>query len=289
MITKDYRVAILIAGQSRTYKVCLDNIRNFFSNLKTEDGARWIKIDYFLHTWDTNQWTDKGSDKMHLHNIPYERADIDKEFIYSTLNCGEHSKVVSMDIETYNPSRIHRAWGPSLYSQYKANLAKIKHEYAIGQVYDLVIKIRYDQIFTPNTRFKYRTFHRAIENRFLYTTTVTSRMLHELNSFNLDDVWFFADSPTMNLVMQTYNYIGQSVGEPQHKKSKRHPFYYPESLLGPGCFLNRFSTLINIHGIRACHNDYNYLVVRRYAEEQGWDPKYDYDKILEHSLAYYNK
>lgn len=289
MISKDFRVAILLTGQSRTYKACLENIRTFFSNSKTEDGVRWVKVDYFLHTWTTNQWTDKGSDKLILSEIPYENADIDLDFINENLTREGFSRVLNIDIEKYNPQKVHSAWGPGLYSLYRGNLAKLKHEYEEGITYDVVIKARFDQIFNPRYRFRFHNYMRAIENRFIYTNTVTARMPHELNSFNLDDVWFYSDSATMNMVAQTYNYIGQSIGEPSHKKSRKDRLYYPEVLLGPGCLLNRFSNIINIHGIRACHDDYNYIVVRRHALEQGWDPKHDYEQILKHSLEYYRK
>lgn len=288
MINKDYRVAILITGQSRTYSVCLDNIRTFFSNPKTEDGIRWVKVDYFLHTWTTNQWTGKGSDKPVLHKIPYVKADINLEEIQQKLTTESHSRVVNIEVEKFNPERVHKAWGPGLYSVYKANLAKLKNEYDEGIIYDIVIKVRFDQIFNPKHLFRYHNYLNSIENRFMYTNTVTARMAHELNSFNLDDVWYFSDSPTMNMIAQTYNYIGQAIGEPSHKKSRQNSIFYPEALLGPGCIANRFINIINIHGIKVCDPDYRYVVVRKKALEEGWDPRFDYDKIVKHSLEYYN-
>lgn len=289
MISKDFRVAILVTGQSRTYKACLKNIRNFFGNSKTEDGGRWVKVDYYLHTWTTNQWTDKGSDKLVLESIPYEQANLDIDFIKSSLSYEGHSSIANIDIEKYNPTHIHNFWGPGLYSTYKANLAKVKNEYQEGIVYDAVIKVRFDQIFDPRFKFRYHNYIRSLDNRFIYTNSVTSRMQNELNSFNLDDVWFFSDSPTMNMIVQTYNYIGQSIGRPEHKKSRENPKYYPESLLGPGCLINRFSNRINIHGTKSGDGNSNYVIVRRQSLTQGLDPEQDYDEIVKQSLTYYSK
>jgi hypothetical protein len=288
MITEDYRVAILITGQSRTYSVCLDNIRTFFSNPKTEDSVRWVKVDYFLHTWTTNQWTESGSDKIRLHEIPYVKADINEKEVHQKLTTEGYTRVVNIEIEKFNPERIHKAWGPGLYSIYKANLAKLKNEYKEGIVYDVVIKVRFDQIFNPKHLFRYHNFSNSIENRFMYTNSVTARMPNELNSFNLDDVWYFSDSPTMNLIAQTYNYVGQSIGEPAHKKSRLDRMFYPETLLGPGCLNNRFINLINIHGIRVCNQDYRYIIVRKKSLDEGWDPRFDYEKISKNSLEYYS-
>lgn len=279
--TNDFRVAVLLTAQSRTYKICLPAIKDFFSREKTENGVRWVKTDYFMHTWTTNQWTTKGSDKPRLNHIEYTPADIDLDFINNTLD----GKLQAYKVEKYNPKKIHKNWGPGLYSFYKANELKSKFEYDNNFTYDLVIKIRMDQVWYPGEKFRY---HDIVQNRFIYTTSPSFRLKNELNSYNLDDVWFFGDSATMNAAALCYKFIGQTVGEPPYKKNQTDYLFTPESLLGPGTMMNRFINLINIQGTKWVEM-HNYLVVRKQALDNDWNYYDHYDKLAKLGFNYYSE
>lgn len=277
--TLDYRVAILLTAQSRTYKICLDGIIDFFNREKTENGQRFVKIDYFMHTWTSNQWTEKGSDKPNLHNIPYEPASVDIGFIQSKL-----PTLRDYIIEDYNTEKVHNAWGPGLYSFFKANQLKSLYEYKHNFTYDLVIKLRMDQVWSPNQKF---LFHDVLENRFIYSASPFARIKYELNSFNLDDVWFFGDSPTMNIASQCYNYVGQMIGGESYIKNDIPHLHKIESMLGPGAMMNRFINQVNIHGSRWI-DPLQYIIVRKEALDNNWTYWDNYPYIFNSSRKYYN-
>lgn len=278
--TLDYRVAVLLCGQSRTYRICLPAIAKFFSNEQTDNLKRRVKVDYFLHTWDTNQWTTKGSDKRKLGSIGYVPADIDMDLISSTLRT-----LKNYEIEVFDRFKIHPFWGPSLHSFFRANRLKRIYENEQGFTYDLVIKVRLDQVWFPTAFFQFRDI---VQNRFIYTSSGAFRIKYELNSFNLDDVWFFGDSATMNSASYLYKYVNQVLGGRNYRSNTKRNFYYPEAFLGPGTLMNRYLNRINIQGINWV-DYFSYVVVRKDALDNGWTYENNFPEIRENSLEYYNK
>jgi hypothetical protein len=273
-----YRVAIILSGQSRSYKTALDNIARFFGSVKqTKDGEE-IFLDYFFHTWDTNQWLEKGSDKLHMHEIPYEPANVDIDFIKSKVN------LVDYEIQTFDFDKYNVPWGGLLYSFYKSNHIKRKYELTKGFKYDQVIRTRFDIAYYPEDKFYYLS--RPVR-QFLYTASHYGRLSYEFNSYNFDDVWFYSDSQTMDMVANVYNYVGEQMGKNYMRKTTGSTFHLTESLLGPGCLLNRFSNLINIQAAKEPGQPGSWAVVRKSALDKNIDTVNDYSSLQKINIEYY--
>lgn len=273
---KMFNIAICISGQARTYKQCLLNQKKLFENLFINQPN--IHIDYFFHTWDTNQWTEKGSDKQLLHVLPYEKTDIDVDFIRSNVN------LIDYKIEHFDKDKINNHWGPSLYSMYYCNYLKRKKELKDCFRYDLVIKTRFDLLFNPNIRYSIYT---PLEDYVMYTASPMSRMSNELNYFNFDDVLFYGSSFTMDILCDTYRYVNANLSHNNFAKDIENldlPFEY---YYGPGCLIYRHGTLFGLSPSRGNHLEY--IVARRKVMEENLDGIIDYDKIHKIHLEYYNK
>lgn len=274
----EYRVAVLLSGQSRTYKIALDSIKYFFETQKIHRDGGTVKVDYYFHTWDTNQYTSKGSDKALLHTIPYEPADIDMELIRSKLH------LIDYEIETLDNKKIHNAWGSLLYSFYRSNYLKRKYELENNFKYDMVVKTRFDIAYYVTTTFFYVE---NLERQCIYTTTPLSRMPREFNSLNFDDVWFYSDSHTMDLLSYTYNYVGEQIGNTPIRKSVGSTLHKTESMLGPGCLLNRFANIINIQGVQTGNQHGSYVVIRKNALEANLHSIQNYAELEKLNQEYY--
>lgn len=274
-----YRVAILLSGQSRSYKIALDSITQFFECIKKTRQGEDIYVDYFFHTWDTNQWTEKGSDKMRLNEIEYEPAEVDIDFIKSKIN------LIDYEIETYDLNRFNVAWGGPLYSFYKSNHIKRKYELRNGFKYDLVVKTRFDIAYYVPGRFGYIN---PPVRQFLYTTTGFGRIVNEFNSFNFDDVWFYADSQTIDFISNLYNYVGEQIGNNHMKTTIGQTFHLTESLLGPGCLLNRFANKINIQAAQEPGQLGSYIVIRKSALGKNLHAVNDFAELQNLNKEYYD-
>jgi len=280
--SKKYRVAILLAGQARTYKICLGSIVDFFSNTKTEGEDLEVEVDYFMHTWDTDTWLEHDSDKN--KPIYYEQfpAYIEKKFIEDTVKSLKGFKV-----EQYDKIKPHRVWGGILYSSYTVNQLKCDYEYKKGFTYDLVIRTRPDIVFPPGQRFPFNPFH--IAHRCIHVPFMIFKMEQELYTSNVDDVIYMGDSATMNTASKLYQYAGSRVGDPPLiGKYKESRISSPDCFLGPGTFMSRHISLLNISSQSL--PDWNwYTVVRKSALDLNLNYKDNYDQIVELNKKFYQK
>ena len=280
MIKKtEYRVAVLLTGQLRTYTKCLGPLTDFFSNRKTKVGNLDVKIDYFMHTWDVNLWIPNGSDKHRLHEIPFEKVNADQEFIKETLGY-----LKGFHVDEFTEEKYHNIWGGLLYSHFKANELKSRYEEEHGFTYDLVIKTRPDLFFRPGERFAFNP--KLIDNRFIYTCGPLGRLDHEFSAVNVDDCFFFGDSATMDMVSKIYFYAGSLIGEPPFGKQLKETMHYPEQLFGGGTLMGRVCSLLNITPTPYNYR-YSYLLVRKPILDFDWSYYTDFNKIEKDSQEYY--
>ena len=129
------RIAVCLSGQSRTWKYCVDSIKSFLRDDEYE-------IDYFIHTWDINNYR------------PIETIDGSEKYFYK-------SEVDTKSyIESYNP----KLYKIQSFESFQNKLKKIKNPipYAyndngnmINQMYSFKQSIVLKRIWERKNGFKY--------------------------------------------------------------------------------------------------------------------------------------
>ena len=145
------KIAVCISGQIRTWEYCCENIKNF---LKDTDE---YEFDYFIHTWDTNDFTLIGD------TTPiYEKENDFENFIdfYKP-------KLYKIESNEDFKKRLFKKWKDKhgepmntvnlMYSFYKSVTLKKLWERKCGFKYDYVVKIR------PDIQFIATNFERQLK------------------------------------------------------------------------------------------------------------------------------
>lgn len=277
-----YRVAVLIAGQSRSYKKCLPALADFFSEPFTSDGELEVQVDYFMHTWDVNTWLDKDTDKSKdSYFTSQEPAFVERYFVEKSLK-----SLKGFQVEQYSRANPHRVWGGILYSSYKVNKLKSDYENEYGVCYDLVIRTRPDIVFRPNERLVYN--QHEINHRTIYTTGRIEKMKNELYISNLDDVIYMGDSATMNTAANLYKYAGVKVCDPPIGVEKNNLAPVPERHLGPGTLMTRYLNLLNI-SVESVTDKRYYIVVRKAGIDLNLNYKDNFNELEKIHKDFYIK
>lgn len=261
-----FRVALCFSGQSRTWKFCVNNIKNFFkSNAHPELGTP-VQYDIFIHTWDVNYFR-KNTKSWDSDIDPFTLQDQeDMRLLYNPI----HMEVENFDSFKQSLNQF-LAWDPFFYSFMKSVHFKRQYELANDFEYDLVIKVRPDTIYNPRSAF---IFHKA-EPMIGYSCTPVSKMIPEFHYNNFDDVLFYADSKTMDLIAHTYRI--HKVKRLREQTLREQFNQDPEFFYGPGCLLYKTMVDMSIHPY--CFNSYPWYVVRRNVEESKLDAIADWDRV----------
>lgn len=275
-----YNVAICFSGQLRTCKHAAKNILSFFT---PPNGCtifdRPVRTDYFMHTWNKNTWRFHKRDHNEFQIIDIDDHDID--YMRKTFNLKDF-KVG--DFEKYPNSAF--SFDPLFYSFDQSMILKRDYELDNGFEYDLVIKIRPDIVYDISEQPKF-LFEQAIEPGKVYTSHIFLFPSEFLRP-NFDDVIFFGDSPTMDLVSTLWKntVIERSelgINNPLHPDCTD-----PDILtyLGPGTLLHRHITNTGL-----CYNasapftlrglPIKYSVLRRTATELNLDSVDDISQIFQ--------
>ena len=135
-----FRIAILLSGQSRTWKTSADNILNYFNIKINQFTNQKVEVDFFIHTWDTNSYRDKTQERE--EGINYLLEDSVQNEIQNKFN------PIYMEYEKYDANNFVNAWSPLFYSFMKCTHLKRKYEIENDFVYGLVIKSRFDLNFS---------------------------------------------------------------------------------------------------------------------------------------------
>ena len=269
------RIAVCISGQPRTWRVSHKNIQNYFDI----DG---VDVDYFIHTWDTNTY--RGKDET-----------ADKKMIFKTIESEEH------DInECFNPkgfifekfkSDDFGYYFPLFYSFMKSVWLKRKYELENDFVYDIVIKTRFDinfwqeginKVGEPLNKFY---IHKIMPLVAYNANELFEKFALEFNAINFDDVFFYSDSHTMDLITNIYWWYRKIVKRSEESINngswvKDNEYYY-----GPGTLLYRYLTNHNIH--MRCDIVIPYYVVRKECEFLNLDSVKDWVEIKDISHDFY--
>lgn len=272
---KSYKVAVCLSGQPRYWKQCVDSIKQHFESRTITYDGREIEVDYFIHTWDTNTWKHQTQKTA----CTLEKID-DIDCLKSELELAFSPKVIEIESENdvFN-NGIDYAWKSLFYSFMKSVFQKRNYELENNFEYDCVIKTRLDLIFNPVCPFSY--------NRLMPLVAYVGHMSKfpaEFNSNNFDDIMFYADSGTMDLVSEIYFAHEQLMKE--FKDPYRDPFdinmlYW----LGPGCLLYEHISKLRIHPVVKLGMDY--AIMRTSMVEKNLNVETDFPELKKLFFEWY--
>lgn len=269
---KIYRIAVCYSGQARHWRTAVENNLRYFDWTSHPVTGGKVQVDFFIHTWDKNTWR---FPKQNHDNFQLEPHD-DAEDIKAAYN------PVGFICEEFKQEDFTRAWDPMFYSNSRCLMMKRDHELANDIQYDIVIKARLDVVYPPSMKFP--LFER-IWPGICYSCTHIGKFPSEFNYNNFDDVMFYGDSPTMDLVGDIYavnkaRHSAEYVLQVEKGKNLDVTLWY-----GPGCLIYDHCTDVGIHpdGSRVIE----YAVVRSTAVEAKLDGIYDYEEIRKKWFEWY--
>jgi hypothetical protein len=274
------KIAICMSGQARTWRTAKDNILSYF-NIREKD----VQIDYFIHTWDINQYRRK-EDINWIQRTNIKILPTEKDELISAFN------PIDIEIEEYKEGEHVTLWASLLYSFMKSVWLKRKYEIENDFKYDIVVKARLDVnypiIGRCNLNLPLKKFHiHPIQNLTGYSTIpMISRFPTEFNYPCFDDVFFYANSPTMDIISNCYRWYTSIV----NKNAKMHTNceYIQNSAYwsGPGTLLYKYLIENSIHpqGYRFIP----YYIVRKEVEEYKLHSINNWDDIRDFSKEWYD-
>ena len=274
------KVAVCLSGQARTWRTAKENILKYFD--LAEYGC---EVDFFIHTWNVNQYRDK-TDYVWIQRVDEKVSPNEKEDLIQAFN------PVDIEIEEYNKDNYTTLWETLLYSFMKSVWLKKKHEVNNNFVYDLVIKARldinYSQEGTCNLGFRSDKFHLHVTNHLTAYSTqlVLERFPQEFYYSSFDDVLFYSNSPTMDLISNCCRWyrnvqLENMAAYGANKYIQDSTYWY-----GPGTILYKYLVINGIHpqGYRFI----NYYVVRKAVEDAGLNSIDNWKDICEYSHEWYS-
>ena len=205
-----------MSGQLRQWEMAKENQKWFWES----SGAK--QIDYFIHTW----------------NYSGDREGVSQPYIMRDVSREEFDKVV----DWYKPKGCmfddrkqdffftNDHWSSLFYSMAHSMMLKRQYEIDNDFEYDLVIKTRPDVVFDPIYHFSWE----LLENNILYATQ-GGIMETEFHMFNTNDMVFYGNSYTMDLVMQMYFYRQQMLDQRDIIKDKLFT-----GSIGPGVLMQEY-------------------------------------------------
>jgi len=258
-----FKVALCFSGQARSWKFCVNNIKHFFAH--PGPGAA-VQCDVFIHTWDVSHYR-RNTKSWDAEVQPFTTQDQEEmKSMYNPI----HMEVENFDNFQQSSTQL-LAWDPLFYSFMKSVHFKRQYELANDFEYDLVIKVRLDTIYNPQRPF---IFQKA-EPMIGYSCTPVSKMIYEFHYSSFDDVLYYADSKTIDLISHTYRIhklkrLQQNILIEQFNQD-------PEFFYGPGCLLYKNMVDMSIHP--HCTNHVPWYVVRKNVEESKLDAINDWDQV----------
>lgn len=273
---KTFKVAICLSGQSRHWRISSKNIKKFFETNKTQNIFNVpIEYDYFIHTWDTNTWR---YPKTH-HTVFYDEKHNDKDDIEKEFN------PIYIEQEEWDDSKYLRAWDPLFYSFYRSLMLKRQYEIEKNFEYDVVVKARLDVIYNPHFTFNIQNMNPGFDGLMpgiCYNIHLVNKFPNEFNYNSFDDVIFYGDSRTMDMVGTIYHSYQKLYDDQRFNYYNMNPSLF----YGPGSLLYEHMINMSIHPESSFYVEY--CVVRSTALENGQlDSITDYEKIKEYSINWY--
>ena len=274
------KIAVCLSGQSRTWRVAKDNILNYF-----DFKDRGIQVDYFIHTWNVNQYRRKN-DVVWINRRDESVPLTEKEDLIAAFN------PVAIELERYKPQDYYTLWATLLYSFMKSVWLKRKHEIENDFRYDLVIRARtdinYPQEGICNLNFPLNKFHiHPVQHLTGYSTMpIIPRFPREFNYPCFDVVFFYSNSPTMDIIADCYRWYSDIIKNNGELQSKGKYIQESAYWYGPGTILYKYLITQGIHpqGYRAVP----YYVVRKEVEECRLHSINNWEVIRDFSREWYD-
>jgi hypothetical protein len=272
-------IAVCFSGQCRTWRTAKENILKYY-NLETD-----VNVDFFIHTWDINQYRSKD-DIIWQNRLdePVSSTELD-ELIFNFNPKG-------IELEKYNKDEYSTIWSALLYSFKKSIWLKRQYEIKNDFRYDLVIKTRldvnYPQLGLCNLQFPLNKFYlHPIQNMTGYSTTpIINKFPSEFNYNCFDDVMFYSNSLTMDIIAGCQSWYENIIKKENYRHQqgkfiKDTTFWY-----GPGTILYKYLVSVGIHpqGYRAIP----YYIVRNEVEKLKLNSIENWDDIRDYSHEWYD-
>lgn len=243
-----YKIAVCLSGQPRTWYECHKNILSFFNNIAAPPGYTETVVDFFIHTWDRNTW--KVTNKNERVVIPDD--------------LGDYFNAVKFKKEHQNDVAARMPWHGLFTSFNESIMMKTQHEIENGFEYNLVFKSRLDVVF-DKVPFEIP----IIAPMVCYASDMIAHLPFENHQRNFNDIIFYSDSTTMDLLGNAYNWF-----------YAQYPKYDMKSInarLGPGAILYRYMVHHGIHP--EAGPTMNYCIMRETASHL--DPDVQYKEIFD--------
>lgn len=248
------RIAICLSGEPRTWRIAHKSIKSFFD---VPDA----QVDYFIHTWLGNSWK--------INNV-FDHVPIlasEAEEIRATFEPVD----MRYDAARHPPQTV---WGSLFASQQYSFMLKRSHELNQGWDYDIVVKARLDTIYPPGAKFE--THH--LQPLTAYTAERPFRMPMEYHACNFNEVIYYGDSPTMDLIGDVIHHATVECDwSAYHSRAATLRETIPMKY-GPGAYMNRYMAAHNIYGTHA-PNQIEWVIVRKDALLLKLDPVDDFAAI----------
>lgn len=159
----------------------------------------------------------------------------------------------------------YRTWSGLFASFMRSIMMKRSYEFKMGFEYDIVVKGRLDIAFPPGTVFNPPRPAPLVA----IATNPIRRINFEYGYNNFNDILFYSDSPTMDILSDVDRwYMAGAFGREDHHSIGR---------IGPGALLYRYMVEHNIHPEH--HSVIPHIIVRRDAELRKLDIIRDYMEI----------
>ena len=180
------RIAICMSGQLRNWDMAKENQKWFWST-----AAHNTEVDYFIHTW----------------NYSGDRTGVSRPYEWRKVNKWEFNRIVKhydikKSIFEKKPQSFFYGddhWSALFYSFAQSIMLKRQYEIDNDFEYDLVIKSRPDIAFDP----RYHSTYELLEDNILYTTH-GGNLESEFGMFNINDICFYGNSYTMDMLVNLY-------------------------------------------------------------------------------------
>jgi hypothetical protein len=264
------KVAVCFSGQARHWRPCVTNIKRFF---EAGHYNRPSQVDYFIHTWDTNTWRYYKRPHTEFENVKHN----DEHDIRHAYN-PKH-----LYVEEFKQEDWPMAWDPMFYSHMKSVQYKRNYEVDNKFEYDIVVKARMDTVY--NTDVVFQPGHLPFYNMMAYTVTPITKFPREFHTSHFDDVLFYSDSVTMDLLGLLYKSHKQIHNEKDRQEQKHSGNLMETSYYGPGSMLYEHMRNIGIHP--DCKTVVDYAVMRETSVKKNLDGLRDYPEIKKDWMDWY--
>jgi hypothetical protein len=217
---KQYKVAVCLSGEARTFNHAFPSFLDFFKSDRLE-------VHYFGHTWTNSFFNKDCKNKINNaeYNLNYDPSKL-KNDLNSIINFDD-LMIENRDKFKYNlngdhifqeldkPFPIKNAANlkrPYMYDQMSysimmANELKTNYELKNYMQFDLVVRARFDICFNPNFKFE----DMVTRNGPIYPTALycdTHYFSKEHFYPNVNDIFYYGSSTVMNTVDGFYRYFG---------------------------------------------------------------------------------